>query len=142
MKKSLIMIAFVGALVLALPAWAQEGEGQPAPGPTQQTIEVDRGPRAPRHLEPKHGVRPGPETGEDEDPAYEPGDPLELLGDRRATTVPSQVASPSSGGLTLGAGGSGASTLAAAGRFGGAVSSFDQDARRGIRQLIRQLEGN
>ena len=121
MRKSLTMIAFVGALVLALPAWAQEGEGQPAPGPTQQTIEVDRGPRAPRHLQPKHGVRPGPETGEDKDPAYEPGDPLELLADHRATTVPSQEA---------------------AGRFGGAVSSFDQDARRGIRQLIRQLEGN
>jgi hypothetical protein len=140
-RKSLTVMVwvFVGALVLAMSAWAQEeGDGgQPAP-PTQQNIDMDGGPQGPLYLEAKHGVVPGPETPGDEEVFNDPRDPMELYADHRASTAPSQVASPTSGGLTLG---SGASTLAAAGRFGGAVSSFEQDARRGIRQVIRQLEG-
>lgn len=146
MRKTLTCIAwlFVGALLLAPVAGAQEGEDeQPAsPTPTQQTISMPKAPRAPLYLEAKHGVVPGPEVDRDDDPTFnDPRDPMETY-DRRSTAPWSEVASPTSGGLTGGIVGSGGNVLAAAGRSGGGASSLATDARRSIKKLIRQLDGD
>lgn len=147
MRKSLafISLVFAGALLLAPVAGAQEGEDeQPAsPAPTPQTIDLPDGPRAPRYLEAKHGVVPGPEVDRDDDPVFnDPHDPMETY-DRRSNSPWAEVASPTSGsGLTTGIGNSGGNVLAAAGRSGGGASSLATDARRSIKKLIRQLDGD
>jgi len=142
---TLISLVFAGALLLAPVAGAQEGEEeQPAsPGPTQQTISMPKEPRAPRYLEAKHGVVPGPEVDRDDDPVFnDPRDPMEIY-DRRSNTPWAQAASPSSGsGLTTGIGTSGGSVLAAAGRSGVGASSLATEARRSIKKLIRELDGD
>lgn len=140
---AVVSVVFVGALVLAPVAGAQEGsdEGATAPTPTQ-TIDAENGPPQVRRIEARHGVVPGPAVDRDDDPVFnDPRDPMQTY-DRRSNTATSQVASPTGDGLTAGIGGSGGSVLAAAGRSGGSVSSLAQEARRSIKKLIRELDGD
>ena len=138
MRKWLIAIVslFLFAVVLSPLATAQEEDDIVPPSPTELvTLQVIKPPQHQiRFVRPKYPVRNGPNLDEGDDNFNDPMDPFQTEGSVHMTTASYHVANPTSPAVA-GAGGA----LLSAGRSGGSASSAQQDARRSIQRLIKQL---